>query len=324
MQDQRYLKYRSFMLRICACALYLSEDMFPPREYNGNTENGENNGAGSKSDILTSMLKNLLEKLITTHDDVIKNEANYKTLQNCINGPVRSRLTFFVMGEHVELLILLVKGVLEAQKCSQGGNMKEFVDKASSLFAKMSENVTKSCQIHSVESIVHREEHFERLVNHLEVTHYFFLTKSLSIQYIDFSKSFLQSASMMAILLGVCQRLVAPNASKKKQKNRKNEAQPPNENMQVLDEVLNETILNLQTFHKFLNTYEQNVEQELLSESFSKKLSAIDDTNNEELEKIESCAEQLKTQIETSYTKTFMNLKNVANVKLNYLKCIRT
>ena len=129
----------------------------------------------------------------------------------------------------------------------------------------------------------------------------------------------------MAILLGVCQRLVAPNTSKKKQKNRKNEAQPPNENMQVLDEVLDQTILNLQTFHKFLNTYEQNVEQELLSESFSKKLSVIDgNTDNEELEKIESSTEQLKTQIETSYTKTFMNLKNVANVKLNYLKCIRT
>ena len=174
MQDQRYLKYRSFMLRICACALYLSEDIFPPREFNGNsTENGaENNGAASKSDMLTSMLKNLLEKLITTHDSVIKNEANYKTLENCINGPDRSRLTFFVMGEHVELLIILVKGVLEAQKWNQGGNMKEFVEKASSLFAKMSENVIKSCQIDSVESIVNREEHFERLVNLLEVTHF--------------------------------------------------------------------------------------------------------------------------------------------------------
>ena len=174
MQDQRYLKYRSFMLRICACALYLSEDIFPPREFNGNTENGENNGAASKSDMLTSMLKNLLEKLITTHDAVIKNEANYKTLENCINGPDRSRLTFFVMGQHVELLILLVKGVLEAQMWNQGGNMKEFVEKASSLFAKMSESIMKSCQIDSVESIVNREEHFERLVNLLEVCNSFF------------------------------------------------------------------------------------------------------------------------------------------------------
>ena len=42
MQDQRYLKYRSFTLRISASALYLSEDIYPPRETNGNTaQNGD-------------------------------------------------------------------------------------------------------------------------------------------------------------------------------------------------------------------------------------------------------------------------------------------
>ena len=63
MQDQWYLKYRSFTLRISASALYLSEDIYPPREINGNTENG---GDSSKSDFLVSMLKTLLEKLKNT------------------------------------------------------------------------------------------------------------------------------------------------------------------------------------------------------------------------------------------------------------------
>ena len=168
MQDQQYLKYRSFTLRICASALYLSEDIYPPREVHGNSENGHS----SKSDLLVSMLKNLSEKLKYHHETVIQNDVNYKTLESCIHGPDRSRLTLYVIGQHVDLLVHLVNAVLETQKINQGGDIKEPLEKACTLLSKMTENTIETCQSDPTKSILHREKDLETIVNLLEVKKY--------------------------------------------------------------------------------------------------------------------------------------------------------
>ena len=168
LQDQRYLKYRSFILRICANALYLAEDIYPPREVNGNaTENGTSN----KNDLLVSMLENLLEKLKEHHQSVMKNENNYKALETYINGPDRSRLTFYVLGNHYELLIHLVNAVLEAQKHNNGeSGMEKPLEDASGLFSQMADNLFETCQPNPKKTIKQREEEIEKMVNLLEVS----------------------------------------------------------------------------------------------------------------------------------------------------------
>ena len=121
---------------------------------------------------------------------------------------------------------------------------------------------------------------------------------------------------MTSILFGVCQRLIAPNVSKKNKK--KPQSQTPNENMHVLNEVLSKTIQNLQNLHKFFNTYEQIIVKEVKDEVLVEKLSSMSlNTENQDIE-------ELRSLIEQSYIKTFLNLKNVANIKLNYLKLLRS
>ena len=168
LQDQRYLKYRSFILRICANALYLAEEIYPPREVNGNAMK---NGTSNKSDLLVSMLENLLVKFKEHHESVIKSENNYKALEKYINGPDRSRLTFYVLGNHYELLIHLVNAVLEAHKHSHGeGAMEKPLEDASALLSQMTDNLIGTCQPNPKKSIKQREEEMEKMVNLLEVS----------------------------------------------------------------------------------------------------------------------------------------------------------
>ena len=128
-----------------------------------------------------------------------------------------------------------------------------------------------------------------------------------------------QSASIMSILLGVCLRLISPNVSKKTKK--KPQAQPTSQSMTALSDILKKTTTTLQNIHKFFNDYEQNVINHVKTESLTEELSALDMDKGENMKK---SVNELRILIEQSYTKTFMNLKNVTNTKLNYLKMLNS
>ena len=130
---------------------------------------------------------------------------------------------------------------------------------------------------------------------------------------------FFQSASIMSILLGVCLRLISPNVSKKTKK--KPQAQPPSQSMTVLSEILKKTTSTLQNIHKFFNDYEQNVVNHVKTETLTEELSALVLHKDDNMKK---SVDELRILIEQSYTKTFMNLKNVTNTKLNYLKVLNS
>ena len=101
----------------------------------------------------------------------MKSENNYKTLETYINGPDRSRLTFYVLGNHYELLIHLVNAVLEAQKHNNGeSGMEKPLEDASGLFSQMADNLFETCQPNPKKTIKQREEEIEKMVNLLEVS----------------------------------------------------------------------------------------------------------------------------------------------------------
>ena len=101
----------------------------------------------------------------------MKNENNYKALETYINGPDRSRLTFYVLGNHYELLIHLVNAVLEAQKHNNGeSGMEKPLEDASGLFSQMADNLFETCQPNPKKTIKQREEEIEKMVNLLEVS----------------------------------------------------------------------------------------------------------------------------------------------------------
>merc|ERR1711881_284871 len=90
----------------------------PSRCKRNPTENGSSNHM--------PVLESLIEKLETHHNDVTKEEMNYKALESPVQGPDRSRLTLFVEGGHPILLLKLLKAVVSAQE----GSIKEPMDEA--------------------------------------------------------------------------------------------------------------------------------------------------------------------------------------------------
>ena len=54
----------------------------------------------------SQILESLIDKLEIHHNDVTKDEINYKALESPVQGPDRSRLTLFVEGQlHIDILL---------------------------------------------------------------------------------------------------------------------------------------------------------------------------------------------------------------------------
>lgn len=150
MQDQKFLKYRSLLLRSLAASLYLSEDIYPPKK--------EANGTAELSVFA-------IQSLVTKLEEIIEEKVNSKSLDSPIQGPDRSRLTLYVEGEHNVLLLHLLNAVLEAQK---GGEVKEPLMKTAAAFGRMTQRVMDTCKPDQSHSL--REQHLEMFINALEVS----------------------------------------------------------------------------------------------------------------------------------------------------------
>jgi len=292
MQDQKFLKYRSLILRCVAACLFLAEDIQPSmiRSHNQNhTKQGDvtitENGSGSTASSMEQVLRSLVAKLQAHNEEVMENEANYKALESPIQGPDRSRLTLFVESDHCALLMELFRAVLEAQKCGIGGgsdsdSLINCLTKAFKLFCQMAELVIKS----SSHLLKNREELFEKLV------------------------SIIESGNIFAIVCGACQRLIEPNLPKKSKK--RPQIQTQNEQLIALDKIIHNVGDQLQSLLDFFKEFE-NDNIKSLTEQFS-------DTDMNDSSKGE-----LKSSIEESYSKTFMNFNNVVKSKIEYLKALR-
>ena len=118
---------------------------------------------------MEKVLESLITKLQAHHEEVMKNEVNYKALESPIQGPDRSRLTNFVEMNHCSMLIQLFRAVIDAQRLSsgEGGTIPEnSLSEASKLFGQMTDQVIKS----SCHSLKNREDFLEKLVSVIEVS----------------------------------------------------------------------------------------------------------------------------------------------------------
>ena len=118
---------------------------------------------------MEKVLESLITKLQAHHEEVMKNEVNYKALESPIQGPDRSRLTNFVEMNHCSMLIQLFRAVIDAQRLSsgEGGTDPEnSLSEASKLFGQMTDQVIKS----SCHSLKNREDFLEKLVSVIEVS----------------------------------------------------------------------------------------------------------------------------------------------------------
>ena len=175
MQDQRFLKYRSLILRCVAACLFLAEDIYPTKLH-FNTKNEQIAENGGQANNMGQVLTNLLEKLQAHHDEVNQKEVNYKALESPIQGPDRSRLTLFVESHHCSLLMELFRAVLECSSKTGKANPENYLSNASKIFGEMTEQIINSASSHSLKN---REEFFEKLVSIVEVNipNFFSLSK---------------------------------------------------------------------------------------------------------------------------------------------------
>ena len=160
LQDQRFLKHRSLLLRSLTACLFLSEGIQTSHQKFKGVENG------SASHDNVQVLDSLITKIQSHHDEIVQSESLHKSLESPVQGPDRSRLTLFVAGNYVKLSIELLKSVLEMSKTGSEDSSAKHLNEAS----KMLENSVKQVISEvSNQSLKHRDELFEKVVNVTEV-----------------------------------------------------------------------------------------------------------------------------------------------------------
>merc|ERR1711971_1313510 len=243
------------------------------------------NGSGSTASSMEQVLRSLVAKLQAHNEEVMENEANYKALESPIQGPDRSRLTLFVENDYCALLMELFRAVLEAQKCGIGG-----VSNSDSLINCLSKAFKLFCQMaelvikSSSRVLKTREELFEKLV------------------------SIIEAGNIFAIVCGCCQRLIEPNLPKKSKK--RPQIQTQNEQLIALDKIIQNAGEQLQSLLDFFKEFE-NDNIKSLTKQFSD--TDMNDSNKGEL----------RSSIEESYSKTFVDFNNVVKSKIEYLKALQ-
>jgi len=118
---------------------------------------------------------------------------------------------------------------------------------------------------------------------------------------------------VVAILYGVCQKLINPSKKKKKSK-----SQP--QSVEALNEAIDVVIENLQKLKTFMNDYETHLITTLVEQKLED--ASLDDELDMKTKLKETRAE-INAMIHQSYLKTFMNLKNIADVKIEYVKKLK-
>ena len=96
-QDQRFLKYRSLILRSIAASFALVSSN-SPKQMNGSTNSEK------------ALFESLINQLEDHHEQVLKDTNSYKPLDSPIQGPDRSRLSLYV--DHGQVILATLKGLL--------------------------------------------------------------------------------------------------------------------------------------------------------------------------------------------------------------------
>ena len=150
-QDQRFLKYRSLILRSIAASFNLLNGK------NGIIHGGQAEETTGKAVILESLINQLQEH----HDQVLKEEVNYKALDSPIQGPYRSRLSLYV--KHGQLMIAMFRGVASLYLNHASHDL---INKAGQMYFSVVQEVLEKGK----PSQLVREDFFEDILNTIEVT----------------------------------------------------------------------------------------------------------------------------------------------------------
>ena len=208
--EQKFLKYRSFVMRALATAVYISEDIHPSRLAASNilttNEKIKSTTTSSSNDISTRnlndseraallypVMETLIEGLTKHHEEVKKDSANLAASCKLAFGPDTPRLALYINFSHVDLLINLLEFTLNVYKLV---TTKEHLEqeKIKPILETLSKNST--CLFKDIVSSV------KEFVN----TH-----KSQLYQRYQKLESLInatETASFAAILCGVCQVLL--------------------------------------------------------------------------------------------------------------------
>ena len=210
LQEQKFLKYRSFVMRALATAVYISEDIHPSRLAASNIlttiEKSKSTTTSSSNDILTRkfndserasllypVMETLIEGLTKHHEEVKKDSANLAASCKRAFGPDAPRLALYINSSHIDLLINLLQFTLNVYKLVTTKEPLE-QEKIKQILETLSKNST-----HQIMDIVSSLKEF---VN----TH-----KNQLYQRYEKLESLInatETASFAAILCGVCQVLL--------------------------------------------------------------------------------------------------------------------
>ena len=149
-QDQKFLKYRSLILRSIASSLSLVSSHNDSKQMNGSINSGK------------TLLESLINQLEDHHHQVAKDDLSYKPLDSPLQGPDRSRLSLYV--DQSKVILAMLKGLLGLH-CHQNTNELENAGQmyASSVKKVISKPVSKQ---------LIKEDFLEDILNVIEVIYF--------------------------------------------------------------------------------------------------------------------------------------------------------
>ena len=225
-------------MRAVAASVYLSEENVSPPQHKSADDDGAAVTNGSKEERMLGVVQDLTVQLCEHRRRCGEDYDGCDGDQflNPVQGPDRPRLILYLREDNAETLVLLLKLVAACCRCRNqeaGGSAAEVASLAAEVAALCGKTVAdqeaRLSDANEGQSIIRREEHFESLVNILEVRENSFC-RSAKSQLL--ANSVLQSFSFACILCGVCRTLLKPTTTRKGRKKKKDA------NPEVVREVL--------------------------------------------------------------------------------------
>ena len=205
--DQKFLKYRSLIMRALATAVYISEDIHPSRtaafnlsskKKSTDTNNTINIIPSIFSDserafLLSPVLESLIEVLVQHQKEVHDDGSDFNVSNKCAFGPDTSRLTLYSKSSHIDILVTLLKLTNNVYKLVSTKDTKE-QEGIKGVLSTLTETAMKKFQTMVTDTT-------EFLNNH--ETKFFQRHEKL-----EFIVNATESSCFAAILCGVCQVLL--------------------------------------------------------------------------------------------------------------------
>jgi len=291
-----YSRTRQLVLRAVASAVYLSEDMVPLKDTNGN---GSSNGEVPTASSLASNLINLTDSLKSHWSTCCQESPKTSSASGYLplRAPVTPTIHSYSTSGQVDTVLDMLRIASRIQKVQVDSETKDLM----------------------VESFSHLKSSLEGLEASVESSSHEFLERGEILAQLVWV---LESVGLSAIMCGVVLSLVrggGNSGAKGGKKSKKGKSAVQQQFSDLADSYTN-MLINLQDVASKLLELTEKLETRFSTDSLSYEMSALSVNVDETLEKEGS---EVIKQMEKSYTESFYQIKTILKNKQNYVSFLR-